>query len=956
MQWITNLLTGLKSLFHKQQVENELDEELEAYVQASVADKVKSGMTPEHARHAALVELGSRNVVKHRVWSSRWESTLDSLLLDMKISLRTLAKSPGFTAIALLSIALGIGANTAIFTLIHQVILRNLPVRDPQQLVTFDKSTGGGILGGVDLGTYGMFPWYFAHQLQNNPGPFQGIASYSSFAPTVSVRPPSSANAHDSAASAILVPAVLVSGNYFSVLGAQPLLGRTINPSDNATPGSGAVVVVSNHFWRQSLSADPDILGKTITINSTPFTVIGVMPRQFHGIKIDTDPTALWTPMMMQPVIMQGPSFLGPQAPYFLQAFARLRPTASSSKAAFEQSQLWLNQQIRAGVRATESGTISTARQQEINRINVPLVPAQRGISNMRGEYGSSLIILMAVVLLVLLIACANLANFLLARAATRQREIATRLALGSSRQRIIRQSLIEALSLSMIGGLIGLGIAFAATRALIAFVSQGSTNTTLSSTPDATVLLFTLAASLFTGLLFGLAPAIVSVRTGAAGSLSSNARTAQASQGRASRLWPKMLVTAQIVLSLLLLVGAGLFLRSLRNLQQQDYGFNRTHLLLAEFDPKLAGYKSTQIAALNQQLIERLSALPGVRSVALANTLPIQFGNWNSSVKISGYTPSPKENMMTNLNRVSGRYFETVGIAILSGRAILPSDSAGSFKVAVISQSLAKQFFPKGNAVGHTLTIEIDDVKGPWQIVGVARDTRSGNPRDQENVRMTYIPLAQIDPWMPAATAPSNGSTASAASPTPAPREQNLDAFVNAIMLRTAGDPAQLAADLRSVVRSIDPSLPLHHIITIHDQISSLMTHDELIASLTGMFSLLALLLTAIGLFGVMSYNVVRRTNEIGIRFALGARRQTVLWMILRESLLLLAFGIGVGIPLALGAARLIRQQLYGLGAIDPITCFVAVAVVIVMTFVAAWLPAQRATKVDPMIALRCD
>jgi predicted permease len=956
MKWMTNILTGLKSLLRKQQVENELDEELESYLQASAAEKEKSGMTPEAARHAALVELGSRSVVKHQVWSSRWESTLDSLLLDMKISFRTLAKSPGFTAIALLSIALGIGANTAIFTLIHQVILRNLPVQDPQQLVTFGTSTGGGILGGADLGVNSMFPWNFAHELEHNPGPFQGIASYSSFAPSVSVRPPSSASTKSSTASATLAPAVLVSGNYFSVLGAQPLFGRTINSSDNATPGSGAVVVLSEHFWRQSLSADPDILAKIITINGAPFTVIGVMPNQFHGIKLDTDPTALWTPIMMQSVILQQPSFLGPDAPYFLEMFARLSPAASTSKAALAQSQLWLDQQIRAGVRATESGTISPARQKEINLISVPLISAQRGVSFMRGQYGNSLIILMAVVILVLLIACANLANFLLARAATRQREIATRLALGSSRRRIIRQSLMEALSLSMIGGVIGLAIAFAATRALIAFVSQGSTNTTLSSTPDATVLLFTLAASLFTGLLFGLAPAIISARTGAAGSLSSNARTAQSSQGRGSRLWPKTLVTAQIIVSLLLLVGAGLFLRSLRNLQQQDYGFNRTHLLLADFDPKLAGYKSTQAAALNQQLIDRLSALPGVRSVAVANTLPISLGNEQSSFKISGYTPAPKEDMSATIDRVSGKYFQTVGVPILAGRSILPSDTASSFKVVVVNQSLAKHFFPKGNAVGHILTIDDDNIKGPWQIVGVAKDTRSGDPRNKNSSPTTYIPLAQIDPWVATTNPFSNPAPASAANATPAPREQNQDAFANNILLRTSGDPAQSAADLRSVVRSIDPSLPVHHIITIHDQISSFMTHDELIATLTGLFSLLALLLTAIGLFGVMSYNVVRRTNEIGIRFALGARRQTVLWMILRESLLLLAFGVGVGIPLALAATRFIRQQLFGLGAVDPATCLTAICVVIVMTLFAAWLPAQRATKVDPMIALRCD
>jgi predicted permease len=338
------------------------------------------------------------------------------------------------------------------------------------------------------------------------------------------------------------------------------------------------------------------------------------------------------------------------------------------------------------------------------------------------------------------------------------------------------------------------------------------------------------------------------------------------------------------------------------------------------------------------------------VRSVALSNTLPIQLGTEQSSFKISGYTPAPKENLQTTIARVSGRYFETAGIPIVSGRSILPSDTATSFKVAVISQSLAKQFFPKGNAVGHALTIDVDSLKGPWQIVGVARDTKSGDPHDQEAVRMTYISLAQIDPWMPAATTTSSGSAA------PSPREENQNSFPGVILLRTTGDPAQSVAGLRNAVAAVDPNLPLLHIVTIHDQMAGLMTHERLIATLTGLFSLLALVLTAIGLFGVMSYNVVRRTNEIGIRFALGARRQTVLWMILRESLLLLAFGVGIGIPLALGAARFIRNQLFGLGAVDPVTCGIAIAVVVAMTLFAAWLPAQRATQVDPMIALRCD
>jgi predicted permease len=658
----------------------------------------------------------------------------------------------------LISLALGIGGNTAIFTLIDQVLLRNLPVRDPQQLVTFDKSEGGGILGGIDMGSYGMFTWDFARQLEQNPGPFQGIAAYGSFSPKVSVRVP---NASVSTP-AILSPASLVSGNYFTVLGVQPLFGRAITPADDATPGIGAVAVLSYHFWEQSLSSDPAVLGRTISINNTPFTVIGVMPKNFYGIKLELEPTEMWTPITMQPVVLQQPSFLTPQAGlYFLHLFGRLSPQAASSKSALAQSQNWLDQQVRTSILATEGSKVTPARQQEISRIAIPLIPAANGVSHLRSQYGNSLLILMAVVGVVLLIACANLANFLLARATARQREIATRLALGSSRGRIVRQSLIETLLLSLAGGLLGLGLAFAATRALITFFSQGNRYIALSSRPDLKVLLFTLAVSLFTALLFGLAPALAAARTGASATLSSSTRTTLGGASKSWRFWPKALVTAQVMLSLLLLVVAGLFLRTLRNLQNQNYGFERTHLLLAFFDAKLAGYKASQTPALHQLLLERLSAIPGVRAAALSLTPPIGDSHWTSSIGISGYTPAPKENMVSELNRVSGQYFESAGIPIVAGRPITPADSAGTLKVVVVNQTLAKHFFPKGDAVGRTLSIDIGGGKGPWQIVGIASDTKARNPRDTDTVRMTYIPLAQIEPTIPADASDSAGKNA---------------------------------------------------------------------------------------------------------------------------------------------------------------------------------------------------
>ena len=950
MRRLTNLINGLRTLTHKQRVEAELDEELQNYLEESIAHKQSIGTTPEIARRSALAEMGSRNSVKHQVWSSRWESTVDSLLQDLRLSLRTLRKSPAFTAVALLSLAIGIGANTAIFTLIQQVMLRNLPVRDPQQLVTFDKSDGGGVMGGIDLGYYGMFPWYFARQLQDNPGPFQGIASYGSFAAKTSVRLPSQPGSPDGNTQAILVPTSLVSGNFFSLLGAQPLLGRTILPSDDAMPGSGAVVVLSYAFWRQSLSADPSVLGTTITINRTPFTIIGVMPEGFQGFKVDLEAVGLWTPISMQPVVFQQPSLLTPQdGAYFLHLFGRLSPQATTSKAALAQSQQWLDTQVRAGIRAHEGSSITVAREQEINRVTVPLISAQHGISEMRGIYGASLQILLTVVALVLLIACANLANFLLARAATRQREIATRLALGSSRLRIVRQSLIETILLSLCGGALGLIVAFTTIRALIAFVSQGATYTSLSSKLDYPVLLFTFAVSIFTGLLFGIAPAIASSRTQATGALSSNARTAQSGGGRSARFWPKLLVTAQITLSLFLLVGAGLFLRSFRNLQDQDYGFERTHLLIANFDARLAGYKPSQVPALYDALLNRLSAIPGVRSAALAVVPPIWPGNWASTIKLSGYTPAPKENMQSMLNRVSGQYFETVGIPILAGRGIRPSDSATSFKVAVISQALAQHFFPKGDAIGHSLSINIDSVEGPWQIIGIARDTKSSDPRGTKPVRMTYIPVAQIDALEPV-TVPTKEN------PSPDPPKENDNRFVGTVILHTTGNPSNYIPDLRVAFASVDRNLPLLNVITIHDQISSLISNDQLISTLTGIFALLAVFLAAIGLYGVISYNVVRRTNEIGIRFALGAHAPSVMWMILSESLLLLSIGLALGLPLTFATTRIIRQQLFGLTAVDPASFAIAVAIVTTMTIFSVWLPARRATRINPMVALRCE
>src|SRR5258708_7791638 len=683
MKLFARLRSWLKWIVKRARLETAIEAELGVHIESIAEDLVRSGVSQQEAMRRARIQFGGIESQKDAIRASLGLRLWDELWMDLRYGVRMLAKSPAFTAIALLSLAFGIGGNTAIFTLINQVMLRNLPVRNPKQLVTFGHENGGGEAGGIDMGSYGLFPWDFGRQLQADPRPFQRKASFFSFSDKVSIRLPATGGAAAPNAPAILAPANLVSGNYFSVLDAQPLIGRAIAPSDDATPGSGTVVVLSHHFWQQSLSSDPAILGKTISINGTSFDVIGVMPEAFHGIKWELEPPDLWAPMTMQTVILKQPSMLTPNGGlYFLDVFGRLSSQAATNKSALAQSQNWLDQQVRTGIRAEEGAKVTPARLQEISRVTVPLVYSAHGASSLRNQYGDSLKILMGVVALVLFIACANLANFLLARAATRKREIATRLALGSSRTRIVRQSLIETLLLSLTGGVLGLGIAFAATPVLIGFLSQGNANVAMDPTPDTTVMLFTLGLSLLTGILFGLAPALAAARTGAASNLSAGSRTAQSSGGKSARFWPKTLVTVQVMLSLLLLVGAGLFLRTLRNLQNQDYGFERSHLLLAEFHAKLAGYKPSQTPVLHQRLVERLSALPGVRSVALFPTPPITSPNSPSTPTIPRSPPPPKENRHSILNRVSGQYFKTAGISIVAGRPFNDADTANSQKV----------------------------------------------------------------------------------------------------------------------------------------------------------------------------------------------------------------------------------------------------------------------------------
>ncbi len=919
MTFMRSFSSGIKALLHKQQRSLDLDEELHAFQEDSVQEKMRHGMTDGQARRAARVEMGSTETVKHKVRASGWESTAESIWQDIRFSLRMMAKSPGFTAVAILSLALGIGANTSIFTLINNLMLKSLPVTNPQKLVAFGKEFGGGRIAGIPNGPMDLFPYDLYQQLQQQQTFFQGITAFASFPTMVSVRTNTTAAATPSISH-------LVSGNFFSVLGAEPFLGRALLPSDTESPGRNPVAVVSYRYWQQTLSADPSAIGSAITINGLPFTVVGVMPAKFYGVDLNQESPDLWLPLTMQAEVMQQPTMLTPNGVQWLHFMGRRKPGTN-----MKQAQAWVTAQAQQYLRDHEAHPLSAKASEQIQKVFVELLPGESGISNLRNLYEQPLHILMGVVILVLLIACANLANFLLARAASREREFSTRLALGSSRIRIVRQILTETLLLSFIGGALGLLLAFWGTRLLIGFVTSGATggSTALSAAPDLHVLAFTFGISVLTALLFGIAPALRISRIGVAPTLTSNARTAASSGGRSSRLLPNILVTSQVVLSLMLLAVAGLFLRTLRNLEDQDFGFNRTNVLLVNFNPKFAGYKAAQLNGLYDRILSRVEAIPGVKSATLSGAPPISRGNWIAGISIKGYTAAPEEDLSTLINRVGPRFFETMGIAMLQGRPIEAQDTATSPQVVIVNQTLANHFFPHGDAIGRRFTLAEPSVKGEWEIAGIVRDAKYNNPRDVKLERMIYLPVTQLT---------------------------DDDNYAYFMELRTAGDPVKATAAVRAAFAEIDPNLPILQVRTISQQVGHLMDQDQLISQLSIFFSLLALSLACIGLYGVMSYNVARRTNEIGIRLALGSQPGGVLWMIFKESLLLLAIGIAIGIPATLAAGRMIQSQLFGLSPSDPLTVFAAVLTISFVTLIAAYFPARRATKVDPVVALRYE
>lgn len=829
---------------------------------------------------------------------------------DVRYALRTLLAQPGFTAVAVLSLALGIGANVAIYSLVDSVLTRTLPVHNPQELVmlTDPASSGAGV--GANTGERGLMTYEEFLQLRDQTNVFSSLMAAQSSADRLPIRV--------NGAEPEEVRARMVSAEYFDTLGVPAMIGRTLGIGDGPKP---TVAVISHDFWQRRLGGRANALGASIALRQATFTVIGIMPPSFFGETVGERPD-IWLPLGMQPVVLPGRDWLHDdpvslQKAMWLHVFGRLKPDVSP-----DQAQAAANVVFQQGL----SAYYATAPTEEVRRnlLNQRLrvQSASTGASGIRREFGQPLTIMLAAAGLVLLIACANLGNLMLARATARTREIAVRIALGARRGDLVRQWLTESIMIALTGGVAGLAAAWVLRRGLLLLTSD---TIRLPETADVRVLVFAFALTIVTGLLLGLLPALRMLNVNAIAGLKEQGRglTAAAAWLRVG----KLVVAGQVALSLPLLIGAGLLVRTLQNLQSVDLGFAREKLLMVTVDVITAGYEEPQRQALFERLYERIQATPGVSSATYSRHGLFTGGDARDQVQVEGYSAKGNDDRNSRYEHVGPGYFSTLGIPLRLGREITERDHATSPKVCVVNEAFVKKFFAGRNPIGMHVTQLYGPQRNTFEVIGVAANSRKLGLRGEIEPRY-YVPVAQ---------------------PIDVPR-------AIAFAVRTAGDPGSATSGVRRALLAENPNLPITVARPLSELIDERMAQDRLLARLSLAFGVVALLLAAIGLYGVLSYGVARRTSEIGIRKALGAGEGKVISMILRESSRLLVGGLAVGALLAFGSLRWIESRLFGLSPSDPIAFTAAALLLALVALAAAWLPARRAARVDPLVAIRCE
>lgn len=834
---------------------------------------------------------------------------MSSLLPDVRFALRAIRRNPLFASVAILSLALGIGANTAIFTLLDQVILRKLPVKNPDELVMlFQRGAHNGSNMGARMHSYPIY-----QDFQQKAAPLAEVLCRRLVAASLSVDNQTER-----------VNAEVVSGNYFSMLGVQPAAGRVFSSAEDDRDHMGhPSVVLSYDYWNTRFARDPHIVGKKVLVNNYPMTVVGVSAAGFVGL----DPAS--APQIRVPVQMMRAMFpqwtwvrIEDRRTRWVQVFARLKPgfTPESAQAPMQV----LFRQIREYEQSLPAAKDWTpyAREQFL-RGTIHVEKAATGYSNVRNDFSTALIVLMCMVGLVLLIACGNVANLLIARAFARQKEIAVRLSMGASRGQLVRQLLIESMVLSLAGGAVGVGLAVAMTRGLLSLMPAEGNPLLIQPEPDGRILLFTICLTFLTGLVFGLIPAWKSSRPDVWGTLKDTVGSVTGHSG--ALFLRKGLVVAQVSLSFLLLFGAGLFVRSLQNLKNTDTGFKDIDNLVSfQVSASQNGYSVERVAAFHQDLLDRLRAAPGVRSAALASVSLLSGDEWDSTTSVEGHKAKDGEDMQAFINSLSPGYFATMGVPIIEGRDFDRRDMKEDAKVAIVNQKFARHFFGDKSAVGRRLGRGGGpNVKLDIEIIGVVADTLYEGPREGVR-RQVFVP--------------------------------NYGPQGVAFYVRTSLPAASAYQLVRNEVRVLDAAMPVYALRTLGAQLDQTLLTERLIALLSAGFGALATLLAAIGLYGVMAFVVARRTKEVGLRMALGAEPGMVLWLVMKEVLVLVSIGLLVGVPSALGLGRFVASQLYGIKATDPWLAVATVVLLATVAGVAGLIPARRASRVDPILALRYE
>ena len=917
MYLLRNIATGLRSLVRRNKVNRELDEELSAYLEMAEVEKMKLGMSRKEALRAVRLEQGTLELTREVVRSGSWESVVENCWRDLRFAARMLRKAPGFTAVAVLTLALGIGANTAIFSLLNAVMLKTMPVSRPEQLVilrwsahsrpqNLGTSSYGDCLwvpGGIQSCSF-SFPMYKAL-----------LAHTDAFSSVLAMAGAGQLNLSGNGA-ASMASGELVSGNYFETLGVSSVLGRTIQPADDRV-GAPPVVVLSYSYWQRAFGGAADVIGGTVRLNTSPFTIAGVIDPQFTRLTPGKSHD-LWIPLSqaasLRPSWNDQRRQVDDATNWWLAIIGRLKPEISLAQTQAATNLVFRNELLHG----------ANPLFKEADDPQVALLPAQRGLVGFRQFYDEPIYVLSVAVGIVLVIVCANLAALLLARATAREKEMAVRLALGAGKGQIIQQLLTESLLLSFAGAILGIVFANWSAQALAAFISRNAYSTLFIDTrPDARVLAFAVVVTLLTGILFGLAPAFRGSRINVGPALKDSyggSATAPKATGRRIGLGG-CLVVAQVALSVVVLAGAGLLVRTLTNLRKVNPGFDTHNLLLFGINPTLAGYKVETIQTLYRELQARLASVPGVISASYSSDTLLSNGLWTSGVHIEG---QPKDSTVeTDMLAVGPEFFETMRFPLVGGRTFSNSDLQSERAVAIVNQMFAQRFLGGKNPLGvHLGGTTPSGNKIEREIVGIVGDGK------YDNLRKSVEPTAYV------------------------PLQEGAAHFA----IRTSIHAEALVPTVRQVVASFDENLPLFAVRTQTETIDRLLFNERLVAQLSCVFGALALILACIGLYGLLSYEVGRRTREIGIRTALGAQRHEIFRLVLRQGLTLTIFGAIVGITAAIGVTRYLGSLLYGVAATDPLT-FVTIAFTLVaVALLACYIPSRRAMRVDPMVALRYE